>query len=187
MAKLIIALVGPIASGKGVTEEYISKNYQASSFKFSRPLRSVLEILQLEPSRENLQNLSLDLRNRFGEDLLAKIIARSAKLAQNDIVVIDGVRRLADISELLNHPEFKLISIEANSSVRHQRVCARNENTGDRDKTLAQFESDEKRESERDIKKLSEISHYKIINEDDIASLYRQIDNIFAKIKTYGK
>ena len=187
MAKLIIALVGPIASGKGLTQEYISKNYQASSFKFSSPLRSVLDTLQLEPSRENLQHLSLDLRNRFGKDLLAKIIAHSARLAQTDVVVIDGVRRLADISELLNLPEFKLISIEANSNIRHKRVCARNENSGDKDKTLTQFESDEKRESERDIKKLSEISHYKIINEADIDSLYRQIDNIFAKIKTYGK
>lgn len=185
MAKLIIALLGPIASGKGVTEEYICRKYKATSFKFSSPLRSVLNTLNIEASRENLQNLSLDLRNRFGKDLLAKVIASSASLADSEIVVIDGARRLADISSLLKLPEFKLISIKANSKIRYNRVCARNENSGDKTKTLTQFKSDEKRESERDILKLSEISHYEIINESDIGSLYRQIDNIFAKIKTY--
>lgn len=187
MAKLIIALVGPIASGKGVAESYICEKYHATSFKFSTPLREVLAILNIEPSRKNLQNLSLDLRNRFGKDLLANTIACSASRSNSEIVVIDGVRRLADISSLLKLPEFKLISIKARSKIRYKRVCARNENTGDDKKTFTQFQDDENQESELGIKEVVEIADYEIINESDLLSLYRQIDNIFAKIKTYEK
>ena len=185
MAKLIIALLGPIASGKGVTEKYLCKKYKATSYKFSSPLRSILATLNIEASRENLQNLSYDLRNRFGEDILAKVIANSTILADSEIIVIDGARRLADVSSLLKLPQFRLISITADSKIRYSRVCARNENSGDSSKTLAEFEADERRESEQEIASLSKASHYEITNEADLLSLYRQIDNIFAKIKTY--
>ena len=187
MAKLIIALVGPIASGKGLSEEYICQKYQAKSFKFSSPLRSVLNTLGIEINRENMQNLSSDLRARFGKDLLARTVASFAIKEKAELVVIDGVRRMADISQLSKLDNFKLISIDASSKIRYQRVKMRNENVGDDKKSFKDFITEENRESEREIRSVMEKAHYRIINEADIPSLYRQIDNIFAKINTYGK
>jgi len=187
MPKLIIALVGQLASGKGVVKEYICKKYLAKSYKFSSPLRDVLERLYLPVSRENMQNISLDLRKRFGEDLLAKIIAQDAKKDKTDVIVIDGARRLDDIKHLQPLSEFKLISVSTEAESRHQRVKERNENDGDKEKTLIQFQEDEKRESELEIPKVMAASNYQIDNNGSFEELYRQIDIIFAKITNYGK
>jgi len=61
MPKLIIGLVGPLASGKGVVKDYICEKYQAKSYKFSNTIRDVLKRLHIPISRENMQNISVDL------------------------------------------------------------------------------------------------------------------------------
>ena len=185
MPKLIIGLVGSLASGKGVAKDYICQKYQAKSYKFSNPIRSVLKRLHIPISRENMQNISLDLRTRFGEDLFAKIIAKDVKEDETDVIVIDGVRRLADIIHLQPLAEFKLISVTADMEIRYQRVKERNENEGDKLKTLEQFQADENRETELTIPKVMAISDYSLDNNGNLEELYRQIDIIFAKITNY--
>src|SRR5665811_1741075 len=187
MPKLIIGLVGPLASGKGVVKDYICEKYQAKSYKFSNPIRDVLKRLHIPISRENMQNISLDLRNRFGEDLFAKIIAKDVKEDETNIIVVHGARRLADIKHLQPLTEFKLISINADMKKRFQRVKGRNENEGDKEKTFEQFQADENRETELTIPKVMAVNDFSIDNNCNFEELYRQIDIIFAKITTYEK
>ena len=76
MAKIIIGLVGQIASGKGTATKYLEEKYGAGTHRFSTMLRDVLKRLYLETSRENMQSLSTFLRKQFGEDALARVIAK---------------------------------------------------------------------------------------------------------------
>lgn len=187
MPKLIIGLVGPLASGKGVVKEYLCKKYNAKSYKFSSPIRDILRRIHTVDSRENMQNMSYDLRKRFGEDILAKTIAKDAKEDKSDVIVIDGARRLADITHLQPLPEFKLISIDADIENRFKRVKQRKENPGDSEKTLDEFKADELREAEQEIPKVMAISNYQIDNNSDFSNLYGQIDKIIAKMNSYDK
>ena len=109
MSQIIIGLTGPNASGKGEVKKYLETECQAVSFKFSDILRDVLRRLYIVINRENLQDLSTDLRKRFGNDVLAKAIAQDATNSSEKIIVIDGVRRLDDIKYLLPLNNFKLI------------------------------------------------------------------------------
>ncbi|MDI3496468.1 MAG: hypothetical protein PWQ35_489 [Patescibacteria group bacterium] len=186
MSQLIIALVGPQASGKEVVKKYLIKKYQAESYKFSQVLRDILQRLYLPQTRENLQNLSFDLRNRFGQDLLANVISIDAQNSNRPLLVIDGVRRLSDITSLKKLNNFKLISLEVETQIRYQRLCARNENEGDKDKTFAQFLEDDNRESEKTIPEVANTADFKIDNNSDLENLYQQIDLIMAKINHYG-
>ncbi len=182
MPKTIIGLVGPVASGKDAAKKYLEEKYGAISYKFSGPLRDILKRLHLPISRENLQDLSLDLRNRFGGDILARVITADAQTDEHDIVIIDGVRRLDDIRHLRPLPEFVLISIDADIKTRYERMLIRNENAGDANKTFDQFQEDCNREAEKEIPQTMATSNYHINNNGDFAALYEQLDRIIAKI-----
>jgi dephospho-CoA kinase len=187
MPKLIIGLVGSIASGKETAKKYICQKYDAKSYKFSSVLRDILKRLYLPVNRKNLQNISFDLRKRFGEDILAKTIAEDVKKDNSSIIVIDGARRLEDIRYLKPLPEFKLISITADIKIRYQRLLQRNENTDDKQKTFAEFQKDCNQEAEKEIPKVTAASDYRINNNHDFNRLYQQIEEIISKINAYGK
>ena len=84
MQKIIIGLVGQIACGKEAVKKYLAKKYNTKDCKFSTPLRDVINRLTIPESRENLQKLSTTLRESFGQDLLAKIIASDASKLNSD-------------------------------------------------------------------------------------------------------
>jgi len=182
MPKAIIGLVGPVASGKDAAKKYLEEKYRVASYKFSGPLRDILARLHLQVSRENLQDISLDLRNRFGSDILARVITADAQEDGNDIVVIDGVRRIDDIRHLRPLPEFVLISIDADIKTRYERIILRNENADDANKTFDQFQEDCNREAEKEIPQTMATANYQIDNNGDFAALYEQLDIIIAKI-----
>lgn len=180
--KIIIGLVGEIASGKGTVVKYLKKKYQVSSCRFSDSLRDVLNRLYLEINRNNLQKLSQILRQNFGENLLAKVIVEDIKNNKNKFIIIDGVRRIADIENLKQLPEFKLIYITADIKTRYNRLTKREENKDDKNKTFQQFLKDNQVEAELEILKVSRQAHYKIYNNGNFKELYKQIDKIIYKV-----
>jgi len=183
MPKIVLGFVGKLASGKAVCQKYISEKYDAGSARFSTVLRDILNRLYLPISRENMQNLSLDLRERFGSDILAQVITEDVKNDTHEVVVIDGVRRLADISSLKDLPNFYLISIEASPEIRYERMKLRNENVGDANKTFEEFLEDGRREAELQIPEVMAAASFKLDNNGDLENLYTQIDKILEEIQ----
>ncbi|PKM91669.1 hypothetical protein CVU82_00460 [Candidatus Falkowbacteria bacterium HGW-Falkowbacteria-1] len=181
--KIIIGLVGQIACGKGVMKKYLIKKNYASDYRFSTILRDVLNRLGVEINRNSLQKVSTILRQNFGEDLLAKAIAKDAKNDNSHFIVIDGIRRMADVKYLKELPEFKLISIVADKEIRYKRVLDRNENAGDDKKTIEEFEQEEMAETEEEIPTVMKNADYEIINNSTWDKLHGQIDDIVEKIK----
>lgn len=181
MAKIIIGLVGTLASGKGEVKRRLVENYQAEDCRFSTILRDVLNRLSVPVKRENLQNLSTALRQLFGEDVLAKAIAHDAASLKSDIVVIDGIRRLSDIGHLLPLPNFILISVDADPQIRFRRLVDRNENVGDDKKTFEQFLEDQKTEADRTIPEVMKVAKERINNSGSLEDLDRQVDGVVKK------
>lgn len=182
MPKLILGFTGKLASGKNVCQNYINENYNSDSFRFSTALRDVLNRLYIPISRANLQDLSLALRTTFGSNTLAEVIGEDAKNSQKDIVVIDGIRRLDDISRLKTIKGFKLISIDAEPQLRYERMKLRNENKGDSEKSYAEFEEDGAREAELQIPEVMAKADYHLDNNGDFNHLYQQIDKLIKEL-----
>lgn len=178
MPKIIIGLVGLQASGKGTAAKYISEKYGASTHRFSTMLRDVMNRMCIDLSRDNLQILSSILRQNFGEDLMAKVIANDVEKDQNEIVIVDGVRRFTDLFYLEKIPNFKLVSIETDQGIRYRRLVERAENIGDKDKTLDQFIDDEKREADREIPDVMKTADIVWNNDHGFDDLYKQIDKL---------
>lgn len=183
MSKIIFGFVGQIASGKDVSQKYIADKYGASSHRFSTMLRDILNRLYVDITRENLQNLSYDLRQRFGGDTLARVIAEDVKNDTHEIVIVEGIRRMADIIKLKDFPNFYLISIDAQAKIRYNRLVKRNENVGDGDKTFAHFLADGQAEAEKEIPTVMAAAQYQVNNDGTLDELHQQLEKIISKIK----
>lgn len=183
MSKIILGFVGPLSSGKEEAKKYLEKNYSAGTHRFSIMLRDILKRLYLPITRENMQDLSLDLRNRFGSDTLARVIAEDVKNDTHEIIVVDGVRRLDDIDKLKDVPGFSLVAIDADPKIRYERLIIRNENADDSQKTYKDFLIDGQREAELEIPKVMAAAPYTINNNGTFDELYKQIDEIIIKAK----
>ena len=181
MEKIILGITGEMACGKGTAAKYLAEKYQAKSFRFSTMLRDVTRRMHQEESRDNLQNISTCLRQCFGEDILAKVMAEDVKKDESEIIVIDGVRRLPDIKYLREIKGFKLIYIETDLEKRYERIVKRGENSDDSNKTFAEFKLDQEKEAEQQIRGLKFEASFVVDNNGSFEDLYKQLNNIIQK------
>jgi dephospho-CoA kinase len=181
---IIIGIIGPMASGKSTATEYIAKEYQAKTYRFSDIMRDVLQRLYLPCSRDNLIQISIVLREEFGHDLFAKAMAEDIKQDDhNEYIVVEGIRREEDISFLKLLPNFHLVGITGDIERRYQRLTSRTENSDDQHKTYEDFVADHERETEKSIVPLTEKTEYLIHNNGTIEDLYTEIKNTVEKLK----
>ncbi len=178
MARKIIGFAGEIASGKTHSSRYLIEKHKAHSYRFSTPLRDILERIYVPESREALTKISLALREAFGQDILAKIVAADAKASTSELVVIDGIRRLDDISELSKLPEFIFVYIETDQKLRYERITRRGENSDDNAKTWEQFLADHLLETEVGIPSLKAHASQVIQNNGTVAELEAKLDEL---------
>jgi len=176
--KIIIGLIGKICAGKGTIVKYLEQKHGAASYRFSTMLRNLLARLYLPVSRENMQNMSTAIRQFFGEDIMAKVIAEDVKKDISNIIVVDGVRRVPDIKYLKEISGFKLVGILGDPETRYKRLLARKENAGDEAKTYEDFLADHKKEADSQVPIVMAQADLEIDNNGSLEDLYRQVDQI---------
>ena len=180
--KKIIALAAKVGAGKSFFTDFVRENYSADYFRFSDSLKEILDILDLEKNRDNLQNLSKILRAEFGENILEKSILKKIKNSQKEILILDGVRRKSDIDYFLNLDNFYLIYIEVDEEKRLERILNRQgDKEDDKEMTLEKLKEAEKHNSElqADIK---EISNFVIDNNGSQEEFEEKIKELMKKI-----
>ncbi len=116
MNKINIGLVGPIASGKGVVADLL-KEHGFNVFSLSDKVREEATSRGLPLIRENLQNVGDDLREKFGNQILAERTAFDL-IGITGHICIDSIRNPGEImylkklkNEVLS--DIKIIGIDA--------------------------------------------------------------------------
>ncbi|MCX6795292.1 MAG: AAA family ATPase [Candidatus Falkowbacteria bacterium] len=183
MEKIIIGLVGPMASGKGEAKKYLQEKYGATEHRFSTMLRDLLDRMHVEQSRTNIQDISTILRQRFGEDLLAKVLTEDVKNDIHELIIIDGIRRNADIEYLEKLPGFTLVSIDADEKLRYERMIKRNENAGDGEKSFADFQKDSQAETELTIPGVMAHAKVHLQNNNSLEELRADVDKLLDNLR----
>lgn len=178
MANKIFGITGKIACGKGSLADYLIKKYHAKKFGFSDPLKETLSTYDIELTRQNLQLLSTLLRKNFSEDVLARALMKRTFEAQEDIVIIDGVRRLTDIENFRKLKNFSLIFIDTDEKLRYARYVKRNQGPGDEKMSYEDFVKKDNAESENQIGSLKQFSQYIISNNGSMKEFYNKTDEI---------
>ncbi len=184
MDKIIFGFVGQIASGKGTAVKHLKTKYNASTYRFSTMLTDVLNRLYLENNRENLQKLSQIIRENFGEETMARVMAEDVKNDKNNLIAIDGVRRPGDVVNLKEIPGFILVNITADIEKRYERIIKRTEKVDDVGKTLKEFKTDHKREAELKIEEIASQATDTIDNNGSLEDLHTQLDKLIEKYQS---
>lgn len=181
--KIIIGLVGEIASGKDTIAEYLKEKYHSQTVSFSQPLRDILDRLYLPQTRENLAYLGVDLRERFGQTVLAQTIAKEVEASPAPICCLPNVRLQSDIAFLKDLPGFVLVKIITEEKIRYDRLTKRRQNTDDAAKTWEQFLADSQLPTETAIRETAKAANYELNNNGTFDDLYQQIDELIKNLQ----
>lgn len=142
---MIIGLTGKNAAGKGELAAYLeSKNFKY--FSLSDALRDEATKQGLDHSRDTLIKLGTDMREKFGNNFLAKKTnEKISKLKDIKNFVVDSIRNPGEVEELRKNNDFLLIGVHTDTEIRYKRLLKRGR-VGDA-KTLKEFKEHEDKEN----------------------------------------
>jgi dCMP deaminase len=184
---MIIGLTSFLAAGKGVFSDYLKeKGFQV--YSCSDIIRDECKKRNIEITRDNLQKIGNELREKFGPNILAKRLVQKIKNNKNKYFVVESIRTPAEIEELSKLDNFTLVFIDTDSKLRYQRAKNRL-----REKehifSYEEFMKSERKELESDdpnsqqLLKCRELSKYNISNNKNIDDFKREIDKLLLKIQ----
>ncbi|MFA6919374.1 MAG: hypothetical protein WC244_04705 [Patescibacteria group bacterium] len=180
--KIILGLVGEIASGKDTMADYLKKKYNSDTVSFSTPIRQILDILYLPQTRENMVNIGASMREKFGVTIFGKVIAEHCKASPSPLISLPNVRIEYDIVYLKEMSNFHLINIDVSEKIRYERLIKRTQNPGDREKTWEQFLKEGELATEITIREVAKMAEYQLDNNGSFEDFYKQIDELMTKI-----
>lgn len=124
MSYHIVAVVGPIASGKGAVIASLQKK-GFSVLSLSDVVREKTNEWRLTVTRKNLQDVGDSLRQKFGPAILAELIAPKISNNSDKQFVIDSVRNPAELTYLKKHFKTFVVGITASPEKRYAMMQAR--------------------------------------------------------------
>lgn len=164
MDKLYLGIAGQMLSGKDYAANFFVERFHAGHLKVSAFLDEILNILDLEVSRENEQKLGSLLRDLYGEEVMGKTLAAEAEKMNKPIVVLSSIRRLGEVAELKKLPGFKLLFIKSGERVRFHRQSERGEKAGESELTFGQFKQQHWHSAEQQIDDLQKEADFTVEN-----------------------
>ncbi|AKB84396.1 dephospho-CoA kinase [Methanococcoides methylutens] len=122
----IIAFVGMPAAGKSVASDVV-KEQKIDVVNMGDVIRDEVKARGLEPTDANTGGVANDLRDREGMDAVAKRCVPKIEALGKDLVVVDGVRGIAEVIFFKDHfgEDFTLVFIDAPLEMRFERVSSR--------------------------------------------------------------
>ncbi|MEC7042172.1 MAG: AAA family ATPase [Candidatus Thermoplasmatota archaeon] len=185
MSKVLV-LAGLPGSGKSVASD-IAKSMNIPVIIMGNVIRRETAERGLEPNSRNIGMVASDLREKFGDDVVLQRIwpIISQELKNNNLVLIDGMRSIAERDALVQLMGFEpeILAILASENIRNSRLIQRKrsddldiESTKENKKNLKQVNKEKNHViSERDarekgwgVESLLERANYKIDNEDSM-------------------
>ena len=140
---MIIGLTGKNAAGKGEIADHL-KSKGFVYFSLSDALRDEATKQSLDHSRDTLIRLGTEMREKHGNDILAKRINEKIKQNKGNFVV-DSIRNPGEVEDLRKNDSFILIGVHADAKMRFERLMKRGR-AGD-SRTFEEFMEHEKKEN----------------------------------------
>ena len=178
MLKVVIGVTSLARAGKDTFADYIVKKYGYKKFNMSDVLKEELIKQGKEPTKNNMSLLGDELRKKFGEDIVMKMLFD--RIIGEKKVVITGIRSLKEIVFIRTKCDyFFLVAIEANKEIRFSR---RKENDPQTKKEF--FARDERDIKNKGLGEVIELADYKIINNGTLEEFYKNIDKVMEEIES---
>ena len=131
-------------------------------FSLGDGIRAEAKRRSIEPSGENLGKIMLEVREKNGPGAVAELIKEPIQNSIEEVIIIDGVRSIAEIDVLKKFGKVKLLAIDASPQTRFNFLTLRGRS--DDPKTRDKFEERDIREIGVGLDKSMEIADKTITN-----------------------
>ncbi len=179
--KIIIGLLGETGSGKDTVAKYLEEKYGARLMRFADPIKDTLSIYFDKLSKEDQAWLYLVFKNRFGEDILSKAMAKRVDDEKKQLLVINGVRMPSDYDFVKKYPNSQVLYITASEKTRWQRVTSRGEKSDD-NIDIEKFRKLDQEETEIHVPEIGAKADKTIHNEKDLNYLLTEVDQYMKEL-----
>lgn len=124
MEKLIVCLTGMPGAGKStIADDLKSKGFD--KITMGDAVRAEAARRKIEPTGANLGKLMLELREKNGPGAVAELIKDQIVNSKSDVVLIDGLRSIAEVDVLKKFGRVKILAIHASSDTRFRFLSSR--------------------------------------------------------------
>ncbi len=179
--KIVIGLAGETGSGKDTVAHYLKRRYDVDLLRFSMPLKKTLNLFFEQSSKEDQSWLYSKFKERFGEDVLHRGVARYVE-QHNGIMCVNGMRMMMDLKFIRSFEHNYVLYVTADQELRWKRVTSRGEKSDD-NQTLKEFQKFEaEAETEKNIPKIGAESDFIITNDGSMDDLLWQVDDAMKEI-----
>ena len=182
--RLAIAVIGPMASGKGVVVSYL-EDKGFCTFSLSDRIREELRKEGKEITRSNLRDTAHKLRKEKGPDILAKMTVEKINDSECNKVVVESIRNPFELKFIRKEYNAKVLGVTASQERRYKFLQKRNRE-GDI-KSYEEFIAQDNEELESgvrhkmNIKDALEEADHVIRNDGSIKDLKDKVDGFFRK------
>ncbi|MFX1259252.1 MAG: AAA family ATPase [Promethearchaeota archaeon] len=174
----VIGFCGLPGSGKSTAINSISD--LGTIITMGDVIRNEAKIRGFKPTGENLGKIAKGLRNKDGEEIIAKKCVELIKTFKSDIIFVDGVRSITEINVFRKFWNFPLIAIDIDEKTRFKRLYDRARS--DDPKTIKDLRERDEREILFGLKDIIENAEYKIKNNSTIEDLQKKTRRIVLEI-----
>jgi len=124
VSKLIICLTGMPGAGKTTIAEGL-KSKGFDKITMGDAVRAEATRRKMEPTGTNLGKLMIELREKNGPGAVAELIVDDIKNSKSDVVLVDGVRSLSEVTILKKIGTVKILAIHASGDTRYKFLTGR--------------------------------------------------------------
>ena len=165
---LIVGLTGMPGAGKTTVANYLSQK-GIPLLVMGDVVREVAENDGLELTSDNLAKLMLRLRKRNGPEAVAHLIVNKIKLMKREdkqlsVVIVDGIRSMAEVQVLRRIGSVKLLAIHGSTLTRYTHV--RERGRSDVPSNIGEFDKRDKIEMDVGISNAIALADETISNND---------------------
>ncbi|HVZ66785.1 MAG TPA: AAA family ATPase [Patescibacteria group bacterium] len=139
----IIGITGPLGSGKTTASE-ILQSLGYVQYTFSDIIKDEARKRNLPTDvRKILQDIGDELRNKYGNDVLARELFKKAKASKAELIIVDGIRNVGELSYVKKQGGF-ILGINSTLENRFKRVSKKGQIYYGKTKEI--FQTDEMRD-----------------------------------------
>ena len=161
LSKIIVCITGMPGAGKSTIVNKLQE-IGFTKFTLGDGIRAEAKRRNVDPSGENLGKIMLEVREKNGPGAVAELIKDSIQNSTQDVVIIDGVRSIAEIDVLKQIGDVKLLAIDASPETRFNFLSSRGRS--DDPKTRENFQERDNREISVGLDKSIDIADKTITN-----------------------
>jgi len=174
----VIGFTGALGSGCTYLAKGLEKHHRYHYCSLSEPIHNIAQKMELQETTGNLQDIGNVLREKNGVGFLAEFVVSAVNRNLEGIegnkrpvgIVIDGIRNIGEVESLQQLPNFYLISVQAETSIREGRTIGEGKrfNTKEEFDVADDRDMDEQTEYGQQVKKCNYLSDIIVINEGDV-------------------